>query len=756
MLQAEFEILGVDPDKVTAKAPQKSENAVFDLMAVLDDPDGEGGDPPVGITLSWTERLIGDYNQDGMVTSNDLTPIGQHWDARIDFDPPEQHGGIEYWPAGDPDDSGDGALNWRLARISGNDNVLIESADITTIAQHWEERLTGYRIWRKAPGGSFELVANPDDAGSDVTMARPSSISSTAPVRYSFTDTEATASGLGEGAYAYYVQPWDGSTSTGGPVSAVVVIDNTGMVTPEQPVAQLTVSPDFAGAPSIISLDASGSTDNDGTVEVWHWDFDADGVIDWVSTDTVPEESSNSSVIDIEPIGSGIVRATYRQGSADWLHPNVIVVDNDELASLPAYSTLGVSGWVFSPVSSNDGLESINFSITAIDHDPYTSEVVVAGYIESNNHIHETWMNSATPGIYFARQIAEDTWVQELVCDRTTPVLTEYFDARIDTTATVIHIFWGLDGEPGLVLYGNAGGGAFDSPLFICHRNSDSSWSTSELYLGEKPPLTSPRGVSRYSVYSMAPNSFAILVGDIVGTASPGSIIHHYVVWYNSGDVTIDDTGAQYYNMIIDDGNKTLHDISIDSNGRAVCLLDKSSASFPNELWILERQGPDNWIEKRLDHGNLVPDTGKFELNECTFDGSDNLLIDVLLMDGEYPNALFEGRVYCFDGSSVDILYTINSPSIGLQNAMFRVNDENSLAYFSINAGVTMHTRVRAGQVLYEQLWPYDEDHGTGVITSYSTLSELTSLATLTCWDHSDDLMTYVYQSVATRVDPRH
>jgi len=102
MLQAEFEILGVDPDKVTAKAPQKSENAVFDLMAVLDDPDGEGGDPPVGITLSWTERLIGDYNQDGMVTSNDLTPIGQHWDARIDFDPPEQHGGIEYWPAGDP------------------------------------------------------------------------------------------------------------------------------------------------------------------------------------------------------------------------------------------------------------------------------------------------------------------------------------------------------------------------------------------------------------------------------------------------------------------------------------------------------------------------------------------------------------------------------------------------------------------------------------------------------------------------------
>jgi len=74
LLTAELERLGVDPAKCTAAAPSAG-NAVFDLQAVLH---GSGGDPEAlaSVELTWTERLIGDYKQDGLVNVSDLTPIG--------------------------------------------------------------------------------------------------------------------------------------------------------------------------------------------------------------------------------------------------------------------------------------------------------------------------------------------------------------------------------------------------------------------------------------------------------------------------------------------------------------------------------------------------------------------------------------------------------------------------------------------------------------------------------------------------------
>ena len=111
-LNAEFARLGIDPDKVTAAAPSGPDNAVFDLTAkVLDPdgpPDGEGGGelPPTGIELRWTERLIGDYDQNGEVNYGDITPLGLHFSSVVDYDDPAMHGGFAEWPAGDPDDTG--------------------------------------------------------------------------------------------------------------------------------------------------------------------------------------------------------------------------------------------------------------------------------------------------------------------------------------------------------------------------------------------------------------------------------------------------------------------------------------------------------------------------------------------------------------------------------------------------------------------------------------------------------------------------
>ena len=445
-LATEFERLGIDPAKVTAQAPQKDENAVFDLAAELVDPDGEGGDPPTGITLTWTERLIADYNQDGMVTQNDLTPIGQNYcfdstTAQVTYEDAETHGGIGYWPTGDPDDGADGSMNWRLGVIDGNNDGRILMHDITPIAVHYEERLTGYRIWRKAPGGSFVQLSNPDDAGSDLTLARPDTISASAPVRYSYTDNEATSSGLGEGSYAYYVQPWDGTSSTGGPVSAVVVLDNTGTVVPEQPVAQLTITPDFGSAPAEVTLDASGSTDSDGTVEVWHWDFDADGITDWVSTDAVPEESSTGIVDTITPVGDGVVTVTYRKGSAQWFFPGVAVEDNDGLISQPVYEQLGVTGWELEEIFSWENPLPIQefLNIDGLTVDPVTGEPVVYGDAHfADDHF----------GFAFCRRKGPNDWEIEQIPAYDDAAYRDFCPNGKLGSLSEIYIVWDSDGAP--------------------------------------------------------------------------------------------------------------------------------------------------------------------------------------------------------------------------------------------------------------------------------------------------------------------
>ena len=199
-LQAEFARLGIEPDKVVAAAPRGEANAVFDLAAAVIDPDGEGGDPPTGIALTWTERCIGDYDQNGLVNASDLTPLGVHWQEAVAYDAPSLHGGCDYWPTGDPDDAGTGTDNWRCARIDGNANGLIEMADITPIAQHSGEQLSGYRVYRRGPlNADWVLLPDPLGGSSALSIERPP-VQVTAPVRYSFTDNPGYP-----GLYEYYV-----------------------------------------------------------------------------------------------------------------------------------------------------------------------------------------------------------------------------------------------------------------------------------------------------------------------------------------------------------------------------------------------------------------------------------------------------------------------------------------------------------------------------------------------------------------------
>jgi len=232
MLQAEFDRLGIDPDKVPAGVPQGAENGVFDLELEVIDPDGEGGDPPTGVELTWTERMIADYDQNGLITAGDLTPLGIHYKKTIDYDDPSLHGGNDYWPAGNPDDDGSGTENWRLARIDGNGDGWLEVSDITPLALQWNARMSGYVIERAVNQGTGQWIFDAEyvDIGYGTLPSVPRSVNflpgemsvdPNKPVRYSVTVPMADTGN----AQLFRVRAHDDATAeTGSPSNSTIYL----------------------------------------------------------------------------------------------------------------------------------------------------------------------------------------------------------------------------------------------------------------------------------------------------------------------------------------------------------------------------------------------------------------------------------------------------------------------------------------------------------------------------------------------------
>lgn len=78
-------------------------------------------------TLSWSERHTGDYNLDGLVSANDLTPIGFWYQRQVD-ELDEDYARIEV--------------------VDGNEDGFITMNDITQIGQNFGSHLAGYNVYR--------------------------------------------------------------------------------------------------------------------------------------------------------------------------------------------------------------------------------------------------------------------------------------------------------------------------------------------------------------------------------------------------------------------------------------------------------------------------------------------------------------------------------------------------------------------------------------------------------------------------------
>jgi len=102
--------------KLAAAPPAGASNAVTDLLVA--------GSDSEGWRVEWGYRNLGDYNQDGLVSIAELTPIGMYFNAAA------------------------GSAGWAAARLAdGDGNGEVNIADITPVGQNFLSYCAGYHIY---------------------------------------------------------------------------------------------------------------------------------------------------------------------------------------------------------------------------------------------------------------------------------------------------------------------------------------------------------------------------------------------------------------------------------------------------------------------------------------------------------------------------------------------------------------------------------------------------------------------------------
>lgn len=160
----------------------KAHNKVVDLFAAK---------TPTGITLTWTEKNVGDYDNNGEVGIPDITPIALNYLRRSDDGNPEPFPNL----------------------IDGDNSGEIGIPDITPIALNYLNAVTGYNVYRRInlggdpvflPGDKLE---NPINPAARATVMRDGILDGGNPPKfaliYSFTDSTAEPAS----SYVFVVRP---------------------------------------------------------------------------------------------------------------------------------------------------------------------------------------------------------------------------------------------------------------------------------------------------------------------------------------------------------------------------------------------------------------------------------------------------------------------------------------------------------------------------------------------------------------------
>ena len=207
--------------RIPARAPSGDAGRVTDLA--YDSGTGH---------LTWSYVNLGDYDCNGIVSVPDITPIALNYLEQVNGDP---------------------YLQW----VDGDGSGAIGVADITPIALNYLSQVAEYLILTcDTAEGEY------DEIGRVLFPGAPEF-----PVTFDVA--------LPPGALEFIaVQPVDGNSNAGERSNPCTLSGNL------PPVAYILPSEMTGDAPLTVDFDASNSTDPDGDIVKFEWDFDGDGVWD--------------------------------------------------------------------------------------------------------------------------------------------------------------------------------------------------------------------------------------------------------------------------------------------------------------------------------------------------------------------------------------------------------------------------------------------------------------------------------------------
>ena len=218
--------------RVVSTPPTGNDNRISDLI-LTDHYDAT-------YTLTWRYQNLGDYDQNGTVGISDITPLAIHYGEEVPTEDTER--------------------NSIQAVVDGSESNIVDIADITPIAMNYGTCCARYSI-RSA-------LSNPE------SIEDTSEIDTMPIALVEGDDRKAFSVELTEEPRTYITVAAMDADETAGELSNPVLIPN------HPPVAQITAEPTQGDAPLEVSFDASGSSDIDGPIAKYEWDWEGDGVFD--------------------------------------------------------------------------------------------------------------------------------------------------------------------------------------------------------------------------------------------------------------------------------------------------------------------------------------------------------------------------------------------------------------------------------------------------------------------------------------------
>ncbi|MEZ5337478.1 MAG: PKD domain-containing protein [bacterium] len=287
-----------------------------------------------GRTLSWGYANEGDYDQNSEVNVADLAPLGTFFQ--------ENTGGSGPFPTGS-----------RFFMIDGDRNGELNIADLAPIGTNFQRSAASYNVYRSLDPADIPAGEDPStiEPLGFVNLADGVSAETGSQLQFSF-ELETLNSG-----WFYWVRPCDTKDGAGLEGIASNIVSSGGKPDNAEPTAQLSADPLSGNAPLAVSFDASGSTDSDGTIIQFAWDFDGDGLFD--ATTTVPTVSNTYQTPGVftarvqvtdDGAATGSAQLEIVASTVDNSAPEAALQLNPASGTIPLEVTLDASG------STDDGL----------------------------------------------------------------------------------------------------------------------------------------------------------------------------------------------------------------------------------------------------------------------------------------------------------------------------------------------------------------------------------------------------------------